>query len=60
MLVRPSAVLMAFNLVVAMALAHRAQVRELGKNVPYALELQALFLFGSIAIALLGSGRSNA
>lgn len=52
-LVVPAALVMAFNMVVAVALAHSSQFFTLGKSGGWALELQALFLFGSIAIALL-------
>lgn len=52
-LVVPAALVMAFNMVVAVALAHSSQFFTLGKSGGWALELQALYLFGSIAIALL-------
>ena len=57
-LVRPAALVMALNMVVAIALVHRDELFVLGKTGGYALELQALFLLGSIAIALIG-GRSR-
>jgi len=44
---------MAFNMVVAVALAHTAQVFTLGTTGGWALELQGLYIFGSVAIALL-------
>ena len=37
--------------------AHTRQVFALAKTGGYALELQAMYLFGAIAIALLGAGR---
>jgi putative oxidoreductase len=52
-LVAPAALVMAFNMVVAVALVHVAQIFTLGKSGGWALELQGLFLFGSLAIALL-------
>lgn len=52
-LVVPAALVMVFNMVVAVALAHSSQFFTLGKSGGWALELQALYLFGSIAIALL-------
>lgn len=57
--VRTAALVMAFNMVVAVALAHPGQLFSLSKSGAYALELQAFFLLGSIAIALLGGGRTK-
>ena len=56
-LVRPAALVIAFNMVVAVALAHAPQLFALGKSGGYALELQAFFFFGSLAIALLAGRR---
>jgi putative oxidoreductase len=47
------ALLMAANMAVAIALAHPNDVFALGRGGGWAIELQALFLFGSLAIALL-------
>ena len=54
---RLGALLIAANMVVAIALAHSGQLMQLGGNGGWRLELQGLFLFGSIAVALLGAGR---
>jgi putative oxidoreductase len=54
---RPAAAVFAFNMVVAVALAHRGDVLSLGPHGGWDIELQALYLFGAVAIALLGSGR---
>ncbi|MGE4407663.1 DoxX family protein [Pseudomonas sp.] len=54
---RLGAVLMISNMVVALALVHRAELFSIGPMGGWAIELQALFLFGSVAIALLGAGR---
>lgn len=51
--VGPAALVMAINMLVAIALAHRAELFTLGKSGGWALELQGLFLFGSLAIALM-------
>lgn len=51
--VAPAALVMAFNMVVAVALAHAAQISTLGKSGGWALELQGLYFFGSLAIALM-------
>jgi len=57
-LVVPAALVMAFNMVVAVALVHTAQVFTLSKSGGWALELQGLFFFGSLAIALLAPRKS--
>jgi putative oxidoreductase len=49
----PAALVMAFNMVVAVALVHTSQIFTLGKSGGWALELQGLYFFGSLAIALL-------
>lgn len=55
---RIAAVLVAINMVFAIALAHAAQIFQLSpQSGGWALELQGLFLFGAVAIALLGGGR---
>ena len=51
--VGPAALVMALNMVVAIALAHTGELFTLGKSGGWALELQGLFLFGSLAIALM-------
>jgi len=56
-LVRPAALVIAFNMVVAVALAHPAQLFTLGRTGGYGLELQAFYFFGAIAIALLVDGK---
>lgn len=52
-LVAPAALVMAFNMIVAVALAHTSQFFTLGKSGGWSLELQGLFFFGSLAIAFL-------
>ena len=54
---RPAALVVAINMIFAIALAHTTQLASLGKNGGWALELQGMFLFGAIAIAFLGAGR---
>lgn len=54
---RASAWLVAFTMVVAIWLAHAGDVFALGDHGSWAIELQSLFLFGSIAVALLGPGK---
>jgi len=54
---RVAALLVAANMVVAVALVHMKELFKLGEQGGYALELQAMFLFGALAVALLGAGR---
>jgi len=56
----PGALLMAINMVVAVAMAHVPQLLTINTRTGgYALELQAFFLLGSIAIALLAPRRGD-
>jgi putative oxidoreductase len=54
----PAALVMAFNMVVAVALVHASQVFTLGKTGGWAMELQGLYFFGSLAIAFMARPRS--
>ena len=54
---RPAALLMTVTMIVAIWLAHPNDLFALSGSGGWALELQGLFLFGSLAIALLGAGR---
>jgi putative oxidoreductase len=54
---RAAAVVMVINMVVAIVLAHMPELAQLNKQGGWALELQGMYLFGSIAVALLGAGR---
>ena len=54
---RLGALLIVMNMVVAIGLAHAADLGKLGPQGGWALELQGLFLFGALAVALLGAGR---
>lgn len=54
---RPAALIVAINMVVAIVLVHSAEVLTLGKTGGWALELQGMFLFSALAVALLGAGR---
>lgn len=56
---RIGALLIAGNMLVAVGLAHMQELFSLGQMGGWALELQGMFLFGSIAIALLGAGRHS-
>ena len=54
---RAAAIVVAVNMIFAVVLAHAGEIFKLGDQGGYALELQALFLFMAVAIALLGAGR---
>lgn len=54
---RPAALVMVVNMLVAIALVHLGDLLLLTKNGGWALELQGMFLFGALAVALLGAGR---
>lgn len=54
---RAAAAVMAINMVVAIMLVHVPELAQLNKQGGWALELQGMFLFGAIAVALLGAGR---
>jgi putative oxidoreductase len=54
---RIGALLIVGNMLVAFGLAHMQELFSLGQMGGWALELQGMFLFGSVAIALLGAGR---
>ena len=54
---RIGALLIAINMLVALGLAHLGQLGMLNEQGGWALELQAMFLFTAIALALLGPGR---
>lgn len=57
---RAAAVVVAINMVVAVALAHMAQLATLSPTGGWALELQGFYLAVAVAIALLGAGRYSA
>ena len=54
---RIGALLIAINMLFALGLAHMGQLGQLNDQGGWALELQGMFLFGAIAVALLGPGR---
>jgi len=54
---RLSALVIAINMIVAVALVHMSHLFQLTGSGGWRLELQAMFLFTALAIALLGAGR---
>ena len=54
---RIAALIVAGNMVVAVALVHMNELFTLTKTGGWALELQGMFLFGALVVALIGPGR---
>jgi putative oxidoreductase len=54
---RPAALIEAFSMLMAVYLVHTGQLFSLGDHGAYALEVQAFYLFGSLAIFFFGAGR---
>jgi len=54
---RPAALVIAINMIVAVLLVHTSQFFTLAKSGGWALELQGMYFFGALAVALLGAGR---
>jgi putative oxidoreductase len=54
---RPAAWIVVINMVVALWLVHTKDFLVIGKSGGWALELQGMFLFAAVAVALLGAGR---
>lgn len=54
---RPAALVVAINMVVAVLLVHTGQFFTRNDTGGWALELQAMYLAGALAVALLGAGR---
>jgi putative oxidoreductase len=54
---RIGGLIMAFNMIVAIALAHGSQLADFGKSGGWALELQGFFLLTAIVVFLIGPGK---
>ncbi|ABM17166.1 DoxX family protein [Marinobacter nauticus] len=54
---RIGALIIVFNMIVAIALVHGHQLLTLSSNGGWALELQGFFLFTAVALIFLGPGR---
>ena len=54
---RPAALIIAINMIVAVLLVHTADIFTLTATGGWALELQGLYFFVAVAVALLGAGR---
>lgn len=56
-LTRPAAAVLAFNMVVAVALAHPGDVFKLGEHGEWKMELQAFYFFLALGVMFMGAGR---
>ncbi|WP_298233979.1 DoxX family protein [uncultured Azohydromonas sp.] len=54
---RAAALIVVINMLVAIGLVHMGQIGQLNKTGGWELELQGMYLFGALAVALLGAGR---
>jgi putative oxidoreductase len=54
---RPAALVVAINMIVAVLLVHTGEFFTLNKTGGWALELQGMFFFAAVAVAVLGAGR---
>lgn len=54
---RPAALIVVVHMLMAFYLAHTGQLLSIDRSGGWALELQGMFLFGALAIFLLGAGR---
>lgn len=54
---RPAALIIAINMAFAVFLVHTAQLLQLSQQGGWALELQGMYFFVALSIALLGAGR---
>ncbi|HEY5337145.1 MAG TPA: DoxX family protein [Rhizomicrobium sp.] len=57
LLTRVGGLLVVINMLVAVVLVHMGSLAGTNEMGGYALELQAFYLFGGLAVALLGAGR---
>ncbi|MCF2875207.1 MULTISPECIES: DoxX family protein [unclassified Tenacibaculum] len=54
---RLASFILAFNMLIAILMAHASDIFALNKYGGWAIELQALFLFGAASIVFLGAGK---
>ncbi len=54
---RIGAWIIVINMILALALAHMSELFSLSSSGGWAIELQVMFLFSSVALALIGPGR---
>ncbi|SDC99106.1 putative oxidoreductase [Cupriavidus sp. YR651] len=56
---RLAGLIIAINMIVALALVHASQFGDMAPTGGWALELQGMYLAGALAVALLGAGRMS-
>ncbi|WP_157267778.1 DoxX family protein [Azohydromonas aeria] len=54
---RAAALVVVVNMLVAIGLVHMGEIGQITRTGGWALELQGMYLFGALAVALLGAGR---
>jgi putative oxidoreductase len=54
---RPAALVFAFNMLVAVATVHLADVTRLGRSGEWPIELHLLYMLGALVVALVGPGK---
>ena len=54
---RPAALVVAINMIVAVLMVHTGEFFTINKTGGWALELQGMYFFAAVAVALLGAGR---
>ncbi|MES2319889.1 MAG: DoxX family protein [Pseudomonadota bacterium] len=54
---RPAALVVAINMLVAVVLVHTGEFFTINQTGGWALELQGMYFFAAVAVALLGAGR---
>jgi putative oxidoreductase len=57
LITRAAALIVVVNMLVAIGMVHAGQIGQLNKQGGWELELQGMYLFGALAVALLGAGR---
>jgi putative oxidoreductase len=57
---RPAALIVVINMLFALLLVHTGQIFTIANTGGWALELQGLYTFGALTVALLGAGRYSA
>ena len=54
---RPAALVVVINMIVAVLMVHTGEFFTINKTGGWALELQGMYFFAAVAVALLGAGR---
>ena len=54
---RLASLILTFNMLIAILMAHTADIFSLNQNGGWGIELQGLYLFGAVSIIFLGAGK---